>query len=144
MQIPALDEFRQESGTPPAMPWWVDVNDADFMLSIPDSWPEGEDGFGEPHEPSYRLALIVLPELESLKRKAVEYLAQIVDFGKMGIAGDPYLVHVNCDARKETVIVEMAWESDIYALWSVTFFWRERPEGTPRWVWPKAMGFSTR
>lgn len=144
MLIPSLEEFKHQDGTPPAMPWWVDVKAADFTLTIPDSWPEGEDDFGEPHEPSYRLALLVLPELESLTRQAVEYLARIVDFGKVGIMGDPYLVHVECDARKETVEVAMAWETDVYALWSVTFFWRERPDGTPRWVWPKAMSFSSR
>jgi hypothetical protein len=72
MRVPSLDEFRHQSGVPPALSLSVDVRDADFTLTIPDSWP------------------------------------------------------------------------DIYALWSVTFFWREASEHSPRFRSPSAMAYRSR
>ncbi|HET7462178.1 MAG TPA: hypothetical protein VFJ82_13055 [Longimicrobium sp.] len=144
MQLPALDDFKHQSGVPPALPWWVDVKDADFTLMIPDSWPDGDDDFGEPHQPSYSLALRVLPELEPLTRQAVEYLRRIVDRAKVSIDGPPVLNEVTCDARNERVTLRMFWEADVYSLWSVHFFWRDHDDGSPRWVSPNGMEYRSR
>jgi hypothetical protein len=139
MQIPALDAFRKQSGPAYGLPWSVDPAGVDFTLTIPDGDPEDEDGEWRPHEPSYRLALLVLSELEPLKQKAVDYLAGIVDAGKAGMTGESYVHQVICDARAETVTIEIVWDVNVYAVWSVTFFWREREEGIPRWCWPNGM-----
>jgi hypothetical protein len=51
---------------------------------------------------------------------------------------------VQCDTRAEKVTLSMSWETNIYAEWSVTFFWREREEGVPRWCWPTGFAFRNR
>jgi hypothetical protein len=142
MQIPSLDDFRHQSGVPPALPWWVDVRDADFTLMIPDSWPEGDDD--GPHQPSYQQALQVLGELDTLTRKAVEYVRGIVDTSKVAVAGEPSLNEVFCDARNQRVTLRMVFDADIYALWSVTFSWREVEDGAQRFPWPVAMEYRSR
>lgn len=144
IQIPELEAFRHQDGVPPAQPWWADPAGADFTLLIPDAWPDGEDEFGEPHAPSYQLALRVLPELPSLTEQAVEYLGAIVDAEKVRIDGHPYLNEVMCDARNERVTLRMSWEHDVYALWTVHFFWRDHDDGSPRRVWPHGMEFRGR
>lgn len=136
MQIPPIEDFRQQDGMAYGPSWWVDPRGADFTLSIPDG-----DEWGEPHAPSYRIATSVLAELDEITGKAVEFLDRVVDFRKAGIAGEPYLIGVHCDARTEKVTIEMAWDTNIYAAWSVTFFWRDEPSP---WRWPTGMGLRSR
>jgi hypothetical protein len=139
MRIPSIEEFRQREGTACGPPFWVDPGGADFTLTI----PEGDTTW-EPHEPSYRLALLVLGDLEALTKAAVDYLDGGIDFASYGIRGEPYLNHVECDARAETITLSMSWDADIYAEWSVTFFRREREEGIPRWCRPTGFAFRSR
>lgn len=136
MQIPPIDGFRQEEGVVYDLPWSVDPQGASFTLTIPNA----DEGW-EPHEPSYRMAANVLAELDTLTETSVEYLRRIVDFGRMGISGLPSsLLHVQVDARAETVTISMAWDADIYAEWMVTFFWREGMAHR----WPNGMALRSR
>ncbi len=135
MEIPTLDSFHPHPGTAHGPSWWVDPAGAEFTLTIP-----GGDTAGEPHEPSYRLALVVLAELEALTRTAVEYLARGIDFADWRMTGEPELNTIECDARAETVTLWMSWESKFHGEWSVTFYWRER-DGVPRCCWPQGFAF---
>ena len=139
MEIPPLDRFRQQPGTAYGPPFSVDPQGAGFTLAI----PEGDETW-TPHEPSYRLALLVLPELEAMTANAVEHLGRFVDFARVGIAGEPYLNHVECDARASKVTLSMSWETDVYGEWSFTFPWQQRDDGVPRWPWPTGFAFRNR
>jgi hypothetical protein len=139
MQIPALEDFQQHPGTAYGPSFWADPRGADFTLTI----PEGDEMW-TPHEPSYQLALRALPELEAMTAKAVDYLGRFVDFARVGIAGEPYLNQVACDARAERVTLSMSWDSDIYSEWSFTFTWQHRGDGVPRWPWPIGFAFRNR
>jgi hypothetical protein len=139
MEIPSLDSFRQQDGTAYGPPFSVDPAGADFTLTI----PEGDETW-TPHEPSYQLALRVLPELEAMTAKAVDYLGRFVDFARIGLAGEPWINQVECDARAGRVTLSLTWETDIHGEWSFTFPWRERDDGVPRWPWPTGFAFRSR
>ena len=148
MQIPAippLDDFKQQEGIGDGRPWWADPADADFTITLPDDDAAWEsDDWPRPHAPSYEMAKRILPELPAMLEKAVEYLKSIVDPARGWIAGEPNLSHLICDARSETVTLELWFEADIYALWSVTFFWRERDGDIADWCWSRAMALRSR
>ena len=139
MEIPPIEAFRQHDGTAYGPPFSVDPKGADFTLTI----PEG-DTMWEPHEASYRMAQLVLAELEALTKTAVHYLSGGIDFADWGITGEPYLNQVQCDARAEKITLSMSWETNIHNEWSVTFFWREREDDVPRWCWPTGFAFRNR
>jgi hypothetical protein len=130
MQIPPIERFREESSHEYGHVWWTDPEGAHFTLMLPDGEPVQEDGGWEsrPHEPSYQLAVRVLPEIESLKDAAVAFLARIVNFDTLALDGDPYVNAVHCNARTEKVIVELGWTEETYVRFSVTFNWRPHPE----------------
>jgi hypothetical protein len=136
MQLPPIDTFRQADGVAHGPPFSIDPEGCDFTLTI----PEGDVMF-EPHEPSYRMAMDVLDELDPLTEASVEYLRRIVDFGRMGISGPPSsLLHVQVDARAEKVTISMVWDADTYAEWMVTFFWRDGMAHR----WPNGMALRSR
>ena len=125
MQIPAFHEFRKESAPVYGKPWSIDPGGASFTLTLPDAdvlFDDDEDG-AQPHEPSYRMALMVLDRLDAFRDRAAEYLAGVVDAARFGMHGESYFNHVVCDARERKVTVAMTWETDIYSEWSVTFIW---------------------
>lgn len=141
--IPPIEEFHHhDGGVAYGLPWSVDPKGADFTLTLPDGDPDEEQGEWLPHRGSYEMALRVLPELESLKHQALQFLGKIVDFGKLALDGEPYVSHVTCDARAERVTVELAWTDELYVRLGVTFFWRDRNLGQmPHWCWPVEMSF---
>lgn len=106
--------------------WAADPQGADFTLMLPDGEPVWEDGGwdAQPHEPSYQMAHVVVEEVDALKREAVAYLDGIVDFGKLAMKGEPFVIGIHCDARTQKVIVELEWTEEMYCSFSVTFSWR--------------------
>jgi len=76
--------------------------------------------------------------------KAVDYLGRFVDFARVGIAGEPWISQVECDARTGKVTLSLTWETDVYGEWSFTFSWQERDDGVPRWPWPTGFAFRNR
>jgi hypothetical protein len=147
MQIPAFDAFRKERDVLYGRPWSIDPAGASFTLTIPDAdvvfEDEDDDGL-RPDEPSYRMALRVLGQLDGFREKAAEYLARIVDARRFGMHGASYFNHVACDARAKTVTVAMAWETDIYSEWSVTFVWPEWESEASRGYHAIGMGYRSR
>ena len=143
MQIPPIEQFRQNAGVPDNPAWWSDPEGAAFTLELPDGEAVWEDGGweGRPHEASYQMAMQVLPEVESLKEKAVAFLARIVDFEKLALDGEPYVIGVHCDARTQKVDVELAWTEEAYVRFGVTFSWRMNHPQLPDFVWPNRMAF---
>lgn len=136
MQIPAFSEFRKETETIYGRPWSIDPGGASFTLTLPDADAvlDDNDEYGQPHEPSYRMALLVLDRLDAFREKAAEYLAHVVDAKRWGMHGGSYFNHVVCDARQGTVTVAMSWDNNIYAEWTVAFAW-------PEWESPNSRGF---
>ena len=140
--IPPIEEFHHQSGVAYGLPWSVDPQGAEFTLTLPDGDPEEENGEWLPHRGSYEMALRVLPELGSLKERALHFLGRIVDFEKLSLDGDPYVTHVFCDARAERVTVELGWTDELSVRLGVTFFWRTRTlDQMPDWCWPIEMSF---
>jgi hypothetical protein len=125
MLIPLIERFRQDAGRYGAT-WSADPEGADLTLMLPDGEPVWEDGGWDarPHEPSYQMALAVVQEVDGLKDEAVEFLARIVDFEKLAMEGEPFVIGIHCDARTGKVIVELEWTKELYCRFSVTFSWR--------------------
>lgn len=132
MQIPSIEQFREDNSHQYGHVWWADPQGAELTLMLPDGEPVEVDGWWEsrPHPPSYELAMRVLPELELLKDKAVAFLARIVNFDTLALDGEPYVAAVHCNAHTEKVIVELGWTDETYVRFSVTFSWRAHPELT--------------
>lgn len=130
MQIPPIEQFREDNSYEYGHIWFVDPEGVNFTLMLPDGEPVEVDGWWEsrPHGPSYELALRVLPELELLKDKAVAFLARIVNFDALALDGEPYVNGVHCNAAHDKVIVELGWTDEVYVRFSVTFSWRPHPE----------------
>jgi hypothetical protein len=126
MQIPPIEEFRQDDRASYSTTWKADPEGADFTLMLPDGQPVWEDGGWDarPHEPSYQMALVVVQEADALKDEAVEFLAGIVNFEKLAMKGEPFVIGIHCDARTSKVIVELEWTKELYCRFSVTFSWR--------------------
>ena len=126
MQIPPIEKFRQDDRASYSTTWEADPQDADFTLMLPDGEPVWEDGGWDarPHEPSYQMALVVVPEVDALKQESLEFLARIVDFEKLAMQGEPFVIGIHCDARTQKVIVELEWAKELYCRFSVTFSWR--------------------
>ncbi|HEX2203328.1 MAG TPA: hypothetical protein VHG91_08520 [Longimicrobium sp.] len=134
---PAMDDFQQPPGTWYGPDWEVDPDGAAYTLRIPDG-----DGDWMPHAPSYEMAVRVLPELEWLKEKGIEYLGGKVDLDRAGYRGTVEIVDVHCDQRRQRITVEMEWESQLYGAWTVVFSWRDLSERNS--CWPVGLSFRTR
>ena len=132
MQIPPIERFREESSYEYGHVWYADPQGVDYTLMLPDGEPQMEDGGWEsrPHTPSYELASRVLPEVETLKEKAVAFLARIVNFDTLELEGEPYVSLIHCNAKTDKVILELGWTGETYVRFSVTFSWRPHPELT--------------
>lgn len=118
MRIPTMDEFRREPGDDARLPWRASAtagDGCDFDLYVPgeDDWPNEA-----PDEPSVRLAARVLPELPAIRAEAAAHVLGIVD-PRRPLHGEPQLVCLSCDARRERLIVEVSWETMPDALWYV-------------------------
>ena len=142
MQIPPIEQFREDIAREYGHVWSVDPRGVDFTLMLPDGEPVEVDGWWEsrPHGPSYELAASVLPTVESLKDQAVAFLARIVNFDTLALNGEPYVNGVHCNARTQDVVIELGWTEDVYVRFSVTFRWRLHPQ-LPHTVTPFRMAF---
>jgi hypothetical protein len=146
MQIPPIESFRQDSRTPNGKTWDADPEGAAFTLKLPDGEPVWEEGGWDarPDEPSYQMALAVVPQADSLKDEALAFLAGIVDFGKLALEGEPFVIGILCDARTQRVIFEMEWTKELYCRFSVTFSWRMNHPQLPDHRSPVGMAFWAR
>jgi hypothetical protein len=142
MQIPPIENFREEHFAEYGNAWWADPDGADFTLMIPDGEPVPVEGDwdGRPHEASFQLAIQVLDDLDAMREHAVAFLARIVRFDALGLDGEPYVSGVHCNARTDTVVIELGWTNEAYVRFSVSFRWSVHPDGT-RVVLPYRMAF---
>lgn len=136
MQIPPIEDFRRQSGPVHGPPWTADPAGSSVSLVLPDGGDEDGDGEWRPHRASHALACAIAGELDALSAQAAESLRGMVDPASRRVAGAPSLVSVRCDAREGRVTLEMTFDADAYALWTVTFAVRD---GSPQ-RWPVAMG----
>lgn len=143
MQIPAIERFRQDNHAQYGSTWEADPEGADFTLMLPDGEPVWEDGGweGRPHEPSYQMALAVVPDVDALREEALAFLDGIVAFEKLGMRGDPFVIGIHCNARTQRVVVELEWTKELYCRFSVTFSWRMNHPQLPDHRTPTGMAF---
>jgi hypothetical protein len=121
-EVPSADRFRRDRGSLDVQRWFVLLGRGAFDLCVP-----GDDE--EPDPRSIEMAAGVLPTLPVIVEEAAAHLAAMVDARRRGLSGEPELVSVLVDARREQVTVELNWDADLYSLWHVTFTWRT---GFPR------------
>lgn len=126
MQIPPIEKFRLDPPGRYGPTWEANPEGASFTLMLPDGEPVWEDGEWEarPHEPSYRMALAVVPEADALKGEALAFLERIVNFEALQMEGEPFVSGIHCNAKAQKVIVELEWTEEFYCTFSVTFSWR--------------------
>lgn len=143
MQIPSIQKFRQETGSRYGTMWEADPEGASFTLMLPDGEPVWEDDGWDarPDEPSYRMALVVVPHADALQEEALAFLAGIVAFDKLGMQGEPFVIGIHCNAKTQTVIVELEWSEELYCRFSVTFSWRMNHPQLPDYRTAVGMAF---
>lgn len=126
MQIPPIETFRQDTASLYGTTWDADPEGASFTLMLPDGEPVWDEGGWDarPHEPSYQMALAVVPEIDAVKDEALAFLERIVNFEALRMEGEPFVIGIHCNANTQKVIVELEWTKEVYCRFSVTFSWR--------------------
>lgn len=143
MQIPPIEKFRQDPASRYGPTWEADPEGASFTLMLPEGEPAWEDGGWDarPHEPSYQMALAVVPHVDALKEEALAFLTEIVAFDKLKMQGEPFVIGIHCNSKTQYVIVELEWTKEVYCRLSVTFSWRMNHAQLPDHRTPVAMAF---
>ncbi len=143
MQIPPIETFRQDTSSRYGTTWGADPEGASFTLMLPDGEPVWEEGGweGRPHEPSYRMALAVVAEIDALKDEALAFLQRIVNFEALRMEGEPFVIGIHCNAEAQKVIVELEWTDEFYCTFSVTFSWRMNHAQLPDYRMAVGMAF---
>jgi hypothetical protein len=143
MQIPPIEQFQLDPDGRYGPAWEADPEGASFTLTLADGEPVWEDGGWDarPHEPSYHIALAVVPHVDALREEALVFLAGIVAFDKLAMEGEPFVIGIHCNARTQKVIVELEWTKEFHCRFSVTFSWRMNHAQLPDHRTPVAMAF---
>lgn len=123
MQIPPLGKFRQDPESRYGIVWQADPEGASYTLMVPDGEPAWSEGGWDarPDEASYQLALAVAPDADALQKEALAFLERIVAFDRLKMDGEPFIIGIVCDAKRQRAIVELEWTHDVYCRFSVTF-----------------------